>query len=213
MKSLLILGTRSFSVELASIIEETGQFTVIGFVDNWDKSQMPSTIDGRAVYWIEEIDKAPRACYIGGLSTTFRDRFVQEIEERIAAPSFATVVHPTAHVSAPSDVGDGSFIGVRCVVGSHTRLGRHVLVNRGVLIGHHTVIGDYVTINPGANIAGMVSIGDHTYVGMGATIIDKITVGSHSVIGAGAVVTKDVPDNVLVVGVPAEIAKERIEGK
>jgi acetyltransferase-like isoleucine patch superfamily enzyme len=48
---------------------------------------------------------------------------------------------------------------------------------------------------------------------MGAVVIDHITIGSHSVIGAGAVVTKDVPDHVLVVGVPARIVKEGIAGK
>jgi serine acetyltransferase len=48
---------------------------------------------------------------------------------------------------------------------------------------------------------------------MGASVIDHINIGSHSVIGAGAVVIRDVPDHVLVVGVPARIVKEGIEGK
>jgi acetyltransferase-like isoleucine patch superfamily enzyme len=48
---------------------------------------------------------------------------------------------------------------------------------------------------------------------MGAIVIDHITIGSHSVIGAGAVVTTDVPDHVLVVGMPARVVKENIPGK
>jgi acetyltransferase-like isoleucine patch superfamily enzyme len=48
---------------------------------------------------------------------------------------------------------------------------------------------------------------------MGAVVIDHRKVGAHSVVGAGAVVTEDVPDHVLVVGVPAKIIKRNIEGK
>ena len=48
---------------------------------------------------------------------------------------------------------------------------------------------------------------------MGALVLDRISVGSHSIVGAGAVVTKDVPDNVQVVGAPAKIVNENIEGK
>jgi acetyltransferase-like isoleucine patch superfamily enzyme len=43
--------------------------------------------------------------------------------------------------------------------------------------------------------------------------VDGIKVGAHSIIGAGSVVTKDVPNNVLVLGVPAKVVKEGIDGK
>jgi carbonic anhydrase/acetyltransferase-like protein (isoleucine patch superfamily) len=52
-----------------------------------------------------------------------------------------------------------------------------------------------------------------TYIGMGAIVIDHITVGSHSVVGAGAVVIQDVPDNAVVVGVPAKVVKENVVEK
>jgi acetyltransferase-like isoleucine patch superfamily enzyme len=48
---------------------------------------------------------------------------------------------------------------------------------------------------------------------MGAIIMDHLNIGAHSVIAAGAVVTSDVPDHVQVMGIPARIVKENIEGK
>jgi UDP-perosamine 4-acetyltransferase len=54
----------------------------------------------------------------------------------------------------------------------------------------------------------MVRIGGRATVGIGATIIDGITVGMNSFVGAGAVVVKDVPDNVVVAGVPAKVLRK-----
>ena len=48
---------------------------------------------------------------------------------------------------------------------------------------------------------------------MGAIIIDHINVGKNSIVAAGAVVTKDVPENVLVAGVPARVIKENVAPK
>ena len=46
------------------------------------------------------------------------------------------------------------------------------------------------------------------WIGRGATILDGVTIGSNSVIGAGAVVTKDIPDHCVAVGVPARVIKQ-----
>ena len=51
-------------------------------------------------------------------------------------------------------------------------------------------------------------IGNGVTIGAGAIILGEITIGNNSIIGAGAVVLKDVPDNVIVAGNPAEIKKK-----
>jgi UDP-perosamine 4-acetyltransferase len=45
-------------------------------------------------------------------------------------------------------------------------------------------------------------------VGIGATVIEKVRIGAGAFVGAGAVVIRDVPDNVVVAGVPARILRE-----
>lgn len=52
-----------------------------------------------------------------------------------------------------------------------------------------------------------VVVGDNCYVSTGVTILGPVTIGNNVTIGAGAVVTKDIPDNAVVGGIPAKIIK------
>jgi sugar O-acyltransferase (sialic acid O-acetyltransferase NeuD family) len=169
-------------------------------------------LNGLPIHWIgDTAGLASKHLAVCGLATTHRSRFVEEATE--LGFRFATVLHPSARLSSTSLAGEGSILSAGAIVGAHTTLGRHVLVNRGALIGHHTRVADYVSVHPGANLAGACTIGEGAYIGMGAVVLDHLSVGAHAIVGAGAVVTKDVPERVQVVGVPARIVKEGVEGR
>ena len=211
-KPLLILGTGLFAVEIADVASEIPGVSVVGFVENQDRQRCTQLLDGKPVHWIEDLgERVNSHRFACGLGTTFRSRFTGQIAS--LGGEFATLVHPTARVSASTSLGPGTILNVGVIIASHTQLGAHVCVNRGATIGHHTRLEDFVTISPGVNLAGSCHLGRAVYLGIGATIVDHITIGAHSVVGAGAVVTTDVPERVLVVGVPAKIVKRDIEGK
>lgn len=209
---VLILGTRTLAVEVMDLLSDLPDYEVAGFVENLDPNLAGTELEGRPVYWIEEVPKLA-ATHLGvcALSTTQRRRFVEQATA--LGLRLGTFVHPTARVSSRARLSEGCFISPMAVIASHTTLGRSVFVNRGALVGHHTRIGDYCTIQPGANIAGAVTVGDDTYVGMGAVVLERRTIGCGCVIAAGAVVTHDVPDHVQVMGIPARPVKSEIEPK
>jgi len=83
----------------------------------------------------------------------------------------------------------------------------------GIVVNTDASIGKNCNLSHGITIAqtnrgkrkGVPVIGDNVYIGPGAKIIGRITVGNNVAIGANCVVTRDVPDNAVVVGIPARI--------
>ncbi len=87
------------------------------------------------------------------------------------------------------------------------RFGKRVVISPGSTILSASM--DYEHSSPPyARKSAPVNIGDNVWIGACSTILPGITIGEGAVIGAGAVVTKDIPPNMLVTGVPATIKKE-----
>ena len=92
---------------------------------------------------------------------------------------------------------------------SDTIIGEGTKIDNLVHIAHNVVIGKNCTIVCLSCIAGSVHIGDDVHVYIGAIIRDGRRVGKGAIVGMGAVVTKDVEENDIVVGVPAKSIKNK----
>jgi acetyltransferase EpsM len=210
-QKIVVLGAGSFASEAFDIIEDTGLYEVMAFLDE-DREKTKNKMLGLSVVWIDDaafLASSHKA--VCALGTTHRHKFIERAQS--LGFQFIRVIHPSVNLSSKSNVGEGSFINRGVIIAADTKIGNHVLVNRGSLIGHHTTIDDYATISPGANIAGYVNIGEGAYIGMGAIILDHITIGARAVVGSGAVVVRDVPACVQVMGIPAKITKTDVSGK
>lgn len=158
---------------------------------------------------IEKLDDfRPEAdeLYLLGPTTPTRANLAEELDQRFGL-RYHTLIHPTAYVSPLAQLGQGVFVGANSVIGPGARLGEHVFVNRGVTIGHDTRIGSFSRIQPGANLGGLSRIGRGVTVAIGATLLDRLVIGDGAFVGAGAVATEDVPEGVLVLGIPAKFKK------
>jgi UDP-perosamine 4-acetyltransferase len=116
-------------------------------------------------------------------------------------------IHPNAMVSPNARVGVGPTVMAGAIINPGTVIGDNVILNTGVVVDHDCSIGDHVHIATGARLSGGVTVGTGCHIGAGSTIRQALSIGKNAIVGAGAVVVKDVPDNVVVIGVPAKIYK------
>lgn len=82
-----------------------------------------------------------------------------------------------------------------------------IIISYFATIGSNCVIRQQVTIAQNNNNESAI-IGDNVVIGAGAKIIGKVVIGNNVIIGANAVVTHDIPDNCVAVGVPARVIKK-----
>lgn len=115
--------------------------------------------------------------------------------------------NPLAWFTGEPEIGAGTWIGPFCLIDGSGGLtiGRGCDLAAGVQIYTHSSARRCVTDRATGIERAPVRIGDCTFLGAGAVVLMGATIGSHCVIGAGAVVTGDIPDRSVAVGVPARV--------
>ena len=87
-------------------------------------------------------------------------------------------------------------------------IGENVHITNGVkFIGHDGGTLLFRHLVPDLEITKPITVGDYVYIGNNVLIMPGVTIGNKVIIGAGAVVTRDIPDNSVAVGVPARVIK------
>ena len=117
---------------------------------------------------------------------------------------FPVCIEGQQHVSVGNNASINAFV--------------HMWGHGGITIGNDCLIASHASINSVTHdskaalyrnsvVERPVIIGNNVWIGAHAVILPGITIGNNAVVGAGAVVTKDVPDNAVVAGVPAKVIK------
>lgn len=114
----------------------------------------------------------------------------------------------------------GAKIGEKCEIYTSANLssepylihiGNHVRINSGVNFVTHDggawVLREYLKDNGAEKIDlfGNIYVGNNVHIGTNAIIMPNVNIGNNCIIGCGAIVTKDIPDNSVAVGVPARV--------
>ncbi|MDY6949968.1 MAG: acetyltransferase [Thermodesulfobacteriota bacterium] len=213
LQNIAVYGAGGFGLEVAMLIEQINmvslEWHIIGFFD--DGVRKGKIVNGYPVLGgiqqLNQWDSALSMVVAVGTPMTKR-RIVDSIDNQNV--SYPILVHPTVITGDRQyvTVGEGSIICAGTIITTNVLIGKHVILNLACTVGHETEIGDFSSLMPACNISGEVKIGQATFWGTGAIVINRRIIGNNCVLGAGAVVTKDIPDNVTAVGVPAKVVRQ-----
>lgn len=205
----MVWGASGHALVVSEIIRLAGEYKIVAFVDNVNEG-LPRTFQGLPLLQSIEQLKAfyrqgPAACILAIGHCNARLKLAALVQAH--GFELARAIHPMALLAEDVSIGRGSVIVGGAVINPGSRIGENVIVNTSASVDHECIIEDGAHIGPGAHLGGRVHVGRAAWVGIGATIKDRVRVGANSIVGAGAVVLTDVPDNSVVVGVPAKVKR------
>lgn len=212
---LIILGAGGNSISIVDAVEAQAlagdvSFRIAGFLDDIPENQGKRVLGYPVLGPIEHAAKYPNCLLVNGISSVGSFRKRKEIVARTAAmpERFASIVHPSAVVSARATVGRGCVILANSVICPESVLGDHVLILQGTTVNHHSRLANHVTLSAGITILGFVEVGEGAFVGGGSSVAPYVKIGAGALVGMGSVVIRDVVERSVAAGNPARELKD-----
>ena len=210
MNRLAIIGAGDLGQQIAHHATGSGRFEVAGFFDDF-KPEGAKTEQGSVLGCVDRTETLYRdgrfdslIIGIGYKHFSYRRACFERYSPGIP---FATLVHPSGYVDPSARIAAGSVLLPGCVLDKGVIIEANTLLNTGCTMAHDTTVGENCFLGPGVTLAGFVTIDSECFLGVGTTVIDGITIARNVQTGGGTVVTKDIDEPGLYVGVPAKMVR------
>ena len=200
---LLILGASGHGKVVGDCARAAGRWTELVFLDDrWPELRAcgPWPVSGTGESLMSQARQGDQAFVAIGHAET-RLKLLQRMAS--AGLEIATVIHPSAVVSAGAVLEAGGLIAAGAVVNIGAQLGPGCIVNTGATVDHDCIL------DTGVHLAGDVRIGRGAWVGIGSAVSQGIRIGQGVLIGTGSAVVDGVADWQTVASVPARPLNEK----
>lgn len=179
---LLVLGAGGHGRSVAEAAELSGQFEVVGFLDDAlpaDTSVLNSAVLGPMANMGDHRTAVDQAIVAIG-NNAVRERLMQQLA--LTGFALATVVHPRAIVSPSAVLSVGSAVLAGAIVGTEARLGVGAIVNCGAVVDHHATVEDYGHLGVNASMAGGSVLGRSAWLQAGTTLGYGLQIAANKIV-------------------------------
>ncbi len=197
MPEVEFLGFLNDNIGPGGTVGDYGKLPVLGKTDEVEKYMKEKDVYFFVAY---EGIRDPYKSYAAWKNLIIpRDRYINLIDPN--------AVIPDGFVK----IGVGVLAAPFVQISPDTEISDNVMLLGNAFVGHNSFIGEFSHVTTNSVVGAYAHIGKGVTVGMNSTVLGRVHVGDFTLIGAGAVVTKDMPENVIIAGNPAKILRERGE--
>ncbi|MFQ8704540.1 MAG: acetyltransferase [Thomasclavelia sp.] len=208
MKNVYIVGASGFGKEIAWVIDEIGDFNIVGFIDD-NRLILGKKINGIPVIGNVDflLDKTEQINVIVAIGNPIIRRKIIERLMHNKNIRFPNLIAKNVVISKHVEMGVGNIICSGTIMTTNIRLGNFNHINLSCTIGHDVCMQNFITIYPSVNVSGNVNIENNCELGTGTKIIQGISIINDTIVGAGSVVIKDIEESGTYVGIPVRKVK------
>lgn len=204
MKKICIIGTGGFAKEILCLLTDMGKYDQVECFMEPDflfSNLTKLSIMDKPIKPMSHFNSIKQEAIIGTGDSKIRKKVVEK--QLPKDTMYSTIIHPSATISKWVEIGKGAVICAGSIITCGITIGDFAHLNLGTTIGHDCQIGDYFTTAPSTNISGECTIGDHVYFGTGSATKQGVKIGNHIIVGMGSMVTKNLEDSGVYIGIPA----------
>lgn len=188
MKKIILIGFGGHAKSVADSIERTGQFHIIGYTEDKDKSTRYPYLGTDDI--LPQLFNAGIRYAAIGIGYLGKGMVREKLYSKLKGIGFELpiIIDPSAIVSNSAVIGEGVFIGKRAVINAEVLIEKMCIINTGAIIEHECQVRKFTHISVGSILCGQVNVGEAAFIGANSVVIQNREVEPREIIPAGITV-------------------------
>ncbi|WP_223033944.1 acetyltransferase [Hanstruepera marina] len=209
---MLVIGAKGFAKEILEVLFQNNAVEELCFYDDISKD-IEEKLYGEypilnSTSQVKKHFLSIEKNFVIGIGNPKLRFLMYEKFTKIGGVLKGTISNSAQISSYGVEIDSGVNIMHGAIVSNDVKIGKGCIIYYNTVLTHDVQLGDFVEVSPSVTLLGRCKINSFCQIGANTTVLPDIVIGENVIIAAGSVVTKDVPSNCMIAGVPAVIKKQ-----